>query len=820
MYTFKPYTERIARLRDAVRDRLMVADAEKARLQLEAKKKYIKYPPMLQKPYISLYVLERMPLNLHEDEYFFGGMGNKGWGGANTGGAGTMWLSVDIENTWPILEDGLHHAPDDDPFYSHQKMAISPKDLKELRAIAKERSEIEGGFGAQDWLPDGVEKLFVLQANPSGKIGGWPIYLPPGHLIPGYQNILRQGYRVIRKRAQDWLDAHEGNIMGDDIGKYMFYKAATVACDGAITLTRRYAALARELAAKAADPAKKAEYESRADSLDWIATETPRTFWEACQMALMYNVFLKAENDPGVISLGRFDQYTWPYLKADLEAGRLTLDEAQEYVDGFFLKINTFYGGGLGKTAQTAGIGNSFQHTTIGGMDPETGEDAVNPVSYMVLETMARLELHDPTISLRVTKNTPKEMWDCAMAASIRVGGLPLLQNDEVIVPAIMEELGFSLEDARNFAFIGCQEITGFGNDYPAPNGSAMGHNGIFWAIALVMAINNGINPINGAQCPEKVRSGYLSDMKSMDEVRAAFEKICTWMLTWSASLNNLTEHEYPRLFPFPNLSISTEGCLESGKDVSEGGAKYNSYGGTATGLATTADSLTALKYIVFDKKIATAAEFLQAILDNWVGHEELRQIVLNKVPHYGNNDPYADAEMTYVMDLYYNITRAFSTCRCKTYKCGTFGASDHVVQGEITWATPDGRKTGDPIADASSPCQGRDVCGPTAVFNSATKFEHGHFMDGMALNLKIHPTSLRREDGITKLEDMTKTYFNQGGMEIQYNVVDAETLRKAQKNPDDYHNLVVRIAGFSAYFVDMTTEMQNDIISREEHRV
>ena len=816
MYTFRPYTERVARLRDAVRDRLIVSDAEKARIQLEAKKKYIKYPPMLQKPYISLYVLERMPLNLHEDEYFFGGLGNKGWGGA--GGSG--WLMVDIENTWPIGEDGLHHCPDEDPLYSHQKLAIAPEDVKKLREISKERMQLEGGFGATDWLPDGVQDLFVLQANPSGKIGGWPIYLPPGHLTPGYQNILRQGYGAIRKKAQDWLDEHEGNIMGNDIGKYMFYKAATVACDGAITLTRRYADLSRQLAAEATDPAKKAEFESRAQSLDWIATETPRTFWEACQMALMYDVFLKSDNDPGVISLGRFDQYTWPYLKKELEEGTITLDEAQELVDGFFLKINTFYGGSFGKTAQTAGIGNSFQHTTIGGTIPETGEDAVNPVSYMVLETLARLDLHDPTISLRVTKNTPKEMWDCAMAASCRVGGLPLLQNDDVIIPALMKEVGFSLEDARNFAFIGCQEITGFGNDYPAPNGSAMGHNGIFWAIALVMAINNGINPINGAQCPEKVRSGYLYDMETMDDVKAAFEKICTWMLTWSATLNNLTEHEYPRLFPFPNLSISTEGCMESGKDVSEGGAKYNSYGGTATGLATTADSLTALKYIVYDKKIATREEFLQAILDNWEGHEELRQRVLHQVPHYGNNDPYADMEMKYVMDLYYNITRAFSTCRCTTYKCGTFGASDHVVQGEITWATPDGRKTGEPIADACSPGQGRDVCGPTGVFNSAVNFEHGHYLDGMALNLKIHPTSLRADDGITKLEDMTRTYFNNGGMEIQYNVVDAETLRKAQAHPEDYHNLVVRIAGFSAYFVDMTEAMQNDIISRAEHKV
>ena len=333
MYTFKPYTQRVARLRDAVRDRLMVADAEKARLQLEAKKKYIKYPPMLQKPYISLYVLERMPLNLQEDEFFFGGLGNRGWGSAG----GSKWLSVDIENTWPIQADGLHHAPDDDPFYSHQKMAISPEDLKELREIAKEQSAMDGGFGAQDWLPDGVQELFALQANPSGKIGGWPIYLPPGHLTPGYQNILKRGYGAIRRQAQDWLDEHEGNIMGDDIGKYMFYKAATVACDGATALTRRYAALARELAEKAADSGKKAEYLDRAGSLDHIATETPRSFWEACQMAMLYDVFLKADNDPGVISMGRFDQYTWPYLKADLEAGRITLDQAQELVDGFFL---------------------------------------------------------------------------------------------------------------------------------------------------------------------------------------------------------------------------------------------------------------------------------------------------------------------------------------------------------------------------------------------------------------------------------------------------------------------------------------------------
>jgi len=816
MYTFRPYTDRIARMRDKVRDRVIVADAAKARLQHEAKQKYYNFPPMLQKPYISLHVISNMPIDIREDEYFVGDMGNKGWGAA----FGHMWLMADIENTWPIEEDGLHHAPDDDPFYSHQKLAIHPDDLAELRQIFKEQMSVYGNQIPEEWLPDGAREFFALQATDYGKIGGFPVMLPPGHLTPGFQNILKRGYGDIRKQAQDWLDEHEGNVQGDNMGKYMFYKAATVACDGAITMTRRYADLAREKALTAPTAERKAELEKMAAGLDWIAEKPARTFWEALQQVMIYNVFLKVDNDPGVTSMGRFDQYTWPYLKKELEEGTITLDEAQELVDAFFLKINTFYGGGFGKTQQTAGIGHLGQHTTIGGMIPETGEDATNPVSYMVLEAMSRMELHEPTVSLRCSKNTPKEIWECAMATSMRVGGLPLIQNDEVIVPALMQELNFELEDARNFAFIGCQEITGSGNGYPAPNGSAMGHSGIYWAIGLMMALNNGVNPMNGAKCPDRVCSGHFKDMKSMDEVRAAFEKISDWMLTWSATLNNYTEHEFPRLFPFPNLSISTTGCMESGKDVSEGGAKYNSYGGTATGLATTADSLTAIKYMVFDKKLITADEYMKALLANWEGYEPLRQRILNEVPHYGNADPYADMEMKYVIDLYYNLSRKYSTHRCTTYKCGTFGASDHVVQGEITWATPDGRRTGDPIADASSPAQGRDVNGPTAVFVSSTTFDHSHFMDGMALNLKIHPTALRANDGVTKLIDVTKAYFDQGGMEVQYNVVDAETLRKAQERPDDFHNLVVRIAGFSAYFVDMTTAMQEDIISRAEHNI
>lgn len=815
MYRFREVSDRIAVYREKVRDRLIIGDGVRERLRLEGEKKYHNFPPILKKAYIARHVIENMPLYIQEDEMFFGDLCTKNWGAAS----GLFWLKADIENTWPVEEDGLHHAPMDDPQYSKQRLAISLEDLRELRAIMKKKFEL-GLLNGEEWLPDGAKEFFATQASDYGKIGGFPVMLPPGHLTPGFQTILKRGYEEIRLQARSWLDAHEGNIQGDDMGKYMFYKAAEVCCESAETMTRRFAEALKQRARETVDPERKKEYECRAESMEWISRYPARTFWEALEQVMMYNLFLKVDNDPGVTSLGRFDQYAWPYLKKELGEGTITLDQAQELVDAFFLKINTFFGGGFGKTSQTAGIGHLGQHTTIGGCIPETGKDAVNPVSYMVLEAMSRLELHEPTVSLRCMQNTPKELWDCAMATSMRVGGLPLLQNDEVIVPALMQELGFELEDARNFAFIGCQEITGSGNDYPAPNGSAMGHSGIYWAIVLDMVLNNGVNPINGVKAPDKVCSGYLYDFKSMEELKAAYEKLADWMLTWSASLNNYTEHEYFRLYPFPNLSISTEGCMETGRDVSEGGAKYNSYGGTATGLATTADSLTALKYMVYDKKIVSAEEYLKAILANWEGYEPLRQKILTEVPHYGNADPYADEEMKYMIDLYYRLSRKYSTHRCKVYKCGTFGASDHVVQGEITWATPDGRRTGEPIADASSPCQGRDICGPTAVFRSSTSFDHSHFMDGMALNLKIHPTALQANDGITKLEDVTKAYFEMGGMEVQYNVVDGKTLRRAQKNPEKYHNLVVRIAGFSAYFVDMTEAMQADIISRAEHNI
>ncbi|MCQ2452333.1 MAG: hypothetical protein MJ075_04265, partial [Oscillospiraceae bacterium] len=338
------------------------------------------------------------------------------------------------------------------------------------------------------------------------------------------------------------------------------------------------------------------------------------------------------------------------------------------------------------------------------------------------------------------------------------------------------------------------------------------------YSTILDMALNDGKNPFNGEQA--SLHTGYLYDMTSLDEVKEAWRKMASYVLKAQVTIENFVEYLFMYNDQYPILSISMEGCMESGKDVVCGGAKYNSYGSTAVGLATVADSLTTIQYMCFDKKLCTTRELFDAYMSNWEGHEVLRQQILSEVPHYGNGDPYADAQMQWVVDAYYNICKECYSTRTPYFKGGMFGAASHVAQGYTTWATPDGRLAGTPIADAASPAQGRDRNGPTAVMASALTWDQGRFMDGMALNIRIHPSVFSREDGVLKLRDMTRAYLDAGGMEVQYNIVSSETMRAAQADPSTYRDLVVRIAGYSAYFVELSLDCQKDLISRTENNL
>ena len=813
MYQFKPVSARIKAMHDRIRGRIIVIDDERARIVTEAYQRTENVPWMIRIPMATYDVCAKKTVRVEDDDIFVGNQAN-GFCASNVWPEwdGPGWVLGEIDNTdlWTMGDDGLLHRKEE-----NVKLAVSPEAVQTFRDIAPYWATHRFTEELESWQPDGYETFadtactFYAKGNPLGS-------LPCGHLVPGTKKIVDTGYGAIRKQAQDWLDAHEGDLMGEDVDKCLFYKSAVIVCDAATTMIRRYAQACRDKAEGVADEARRAELLRMAEGLDHISTEPASTFWEACQAALLYHLLIYAEAKEPALAFGRFDQYTWPYLKADLEAGRLTEDQAQELVDAFFLKSTCFYNACPPALAAVTGANNTYQHTTIGGVDPDTGEDATNPVTYMVLETVGRLSLHDPTISLRFNKNTPDKLWECAICTSRLVGGLPLYQNDEVVIPGLQRELGFSLRDARDYGVIGCQEFVGCGTDFPAPNGVAAAHASLFFSVMLDMAINDGVNPLNGKGAP--VHTGRLYEMESFEEVKAAVEKIARWAVRWNVSMNNYSEYVMMRRTSHAVLSIGIEGCMESGKDCTQGGAKYNSYGSVATGLATVADSLTAIRYLVFDKKLCTARELYDAVMANWEGYEDLRQLSLNEVPHFGNDDPYADEQMTWICDLYYDLCSECHSVRSKVYKAGQYGASDHIAQGKQTWATPDGRKTGQPLADACSPAQGRDVCGPTAVFNSECCFEHSRYTDGLALNLRIHPSAVADDAGVDKLKGMTQAYFENGGMEVQYNIVSAETMRAAQKDPQAYRDLVVRIAGFSAYFVEMTPELQNDIISRTEN--
>lgn len=814
---FKPgtTTDRIRLMRQLVRDRVIESDAERAVIKTESCKRNEKAPPIIKRPLATYDACARMTVRVEDFEILVGNKGKNFLGCGHDpewGGAG--WIPLEFETNpelWTLQDDGKYHRKEEGV-----RLSISPEELEKLNSIRDYWKDKIVNSLSEGFQPDGFETFSRL--NVSNYAPGRPIMdIPTGHLTPGFPKIINTGYAAIRKQGQDWIDAHRGNLMGEDMDRFMFYKSAVIACDAAMVMVRRYGRACLDKAAGCEDKARKKELMEMGQSLMWISEKPARTFWEACQAALMYQLFLAVDSNYPAPAFGRFDQYTWPFLKDDLEAGRLTMDQAQEIVDAFFLKANCFYGAAPPWLAQITGIGNTYQHTTIGGVAPGTGEDATNPVTFMVLDSIGRLLLHDPTVSLRVNKNTPDELWNFAIETSRLVGGLPLFQNDEVIIPGLVRELGFELEDARDYSLIGCQEIVGSGNDYPAGNGTHA-KAGVYFGVVLGMALNNGVNPMNGQA--GGLETGCLSDMKSIEEARAAVKAQARYLLKWAVTMNNYAEYLTFYNVPHAGLSISLEGCMEKGRDCACGGAKYNSFGGTATGLATIADSLTTIKYMVFDKKLCTAAQLHDAVMANWEGHEVLRRRILSEVPHYGNGDPYADEEMKWICDTYSEICGECYSVRSKVYKGGLYGAADHVVQGYQTWATPDGRKTGEPLADATSPGQGRDRLGPTGIFNSTCCFDHKKFMDGIALNIRIHPTALRTDDGRAKLRDMTRAYFENGGMEVQYNVVSSETLKAAQKDPRSYRDLVVRIAGYSAYFVELTPDMQNDIISRNENMV
>ena len=640
---------------------------------------------------------------------------------------------------------------------------------------------------------------------------------PVGHFVANFGTALHKGFAAIKTEALAKMAELEGVLFGDSVAKYNFYRAVTLVCDGMITLSKRYAEKCVRMASVEPDPARKKELEAMAECLDWIMENPCRTFHDALQCIFLYQIGLCLDGQQHGISFGRLDQYLGSFYEADIAADRTTHENAQELLDLFYLKVAEMnkiwpYFATLSGPGYTSG-----QLMTIGGVTKD-GEDATNAVSFMMLQSAGRLVLHDPPQSLRIHKGTPRELWEAAIETNRIAGGVPTFENDDVIIPALMGR-GLPIESARNYCLIGCVEPQGCGDEWACPGGN--GTESFFNLLgAFLLAINNGYNPMPGPDGKMGgqvgLPTGYLYEMETFDEVLEATKQQMEYFVNWHISLVNTWEYVASEHMQLPLLSATIDGCLESGKDVMNGGAKYNSTGNAGIAIGNIADSLAVVKYLVYDHKRVSARELYDAIMTNWEGKEDLRQFILNEFSHYGNDNEYADKFAKWASDVYGNAVNAATGPRSR-YAAGLYPVTAHVLFGMMTAASPDGRKAGEPLSDGISPVQQMDKSGPTATLKSVSSIDQRKFSNGTLLNMKFHPTAIQNETGKSKLIALIRTYFALGGMEMQFNIVSGKVLREAQENPEDYRDLVVRIAGFSAYFVELYKASQDDIIKRTE---
>ncbi len=631
----------------------------------------------------------------------------------------------------------------------------------------------------------------------------------PGHTVLG-DKIYTKGLLDIKKDIEESLARLDFYHDPEALDKQYELEAMAIAADALILYARRHAELARSMSAEEKNPQRKKELEKIAAVCDWVPAHAPRDFWEALQYYWFVHVGVTTEyNTWDSFNPGRLDQNLYPFYKKGLEEGTLTRDLARELLEAFWVKFNNQPAPPkVGVTAEESGTYTDFALINVGGLKPD-GSDGANELSYLILDVIEEMRLLQPSSMVQVSAKNPDSLLLRALKI-IRTGfGQPSIFNTDAIVQELMRQ-GKAVEDARKGGSSGCVEAGAFGRE-------AYILTGYFnMPKVLEITLNNGVDPRTGKKIG--LETGDLRNFGSFEELMSAFEKQMKHFIDIKIRGNNVVEKLFATYLPSPFLSLFIDDCVAKGKDYHNGGARYNTRYIQGVGLGTITDMLTSLKYNVFDQKIVTMDEMLQALSQNFKGYERLRDHLLNKTPKFGNDDDYADEQARRVFDLYFNLIDNRPTVCGGKYRINLLPTTVHVYFGKVTGATPDGRLAGEPVSEGISPVQGMDRKGPTAVIKSEGKLDHIK-TGGTLLNQKFTPQLLADDEGLEKLKDLIRSYFKLMGHHIQFNVVTAETLRDAQKHPEKYRDLIVRVAGYSDYFVDCAKELQDEIIRRTEHQ-
>ena len=622
-----------------------------------------------------------------------------------------------------------------------------------------------------------------------------------GHLVVGHNNVLPAGFKSIRDKADTILKS------GVPEDKTEFLKSVITCCEATRMFAGRFAALARDKAEKEADPRRSSELLTMAEHCEHAPWNPPRSFHEAVQSLWLTEVMaLISSGMAGICAIGRPDQYLFPFLEQDsIDAG-----DSLELVEELLIKLsnNLIMLPSFGKDTGSE-LGADSMAPTIGGVD-RNGDDATNDLSFIFLDAIKNLRAMSNSYSVRVSKKTSPEFLAKVSEVHGVTSGIALF-NDEAIIPALTGS-GYTLEDARDYAIIGCVEPTSQGNTFGCTSG-----NDVSLAGALEMALNNGRLRMMGRACGP--RTGNPVTFTSFDQVMDAFRKQLAWNVDLIAKCVNAKDDVYAAGFHNPYISCTFDGCVENGMDMTRGGARYNYASISGRGLATTADSLSAIKKFVFEEKKYTMKEMLAALRTNFRGRESMRADLAAHAPRYGSDNPEGDAMARSVAAMFCEeVLKQRSAVRGDAlFRPGFFSYGMHVYDGSLLSATADGRPAGEPVSNSLSPCTGTETLGPTAVFRSAATLDHSRISNGCSLNMKLNPGLLATDEGRRKFEAMIRGYFSLGGMHVQFNVVDAKTLRAARDNPGAYKDLLVRVSGYAAYFTDLGVPLQEDIIRRTE---
>ncbi|MEE1086625.1 MAG: formate C-acetyltransferase/glycerol dehydratase family glycyl radical enzyme [Schaedlerella sp.] len=731
--------------------------------------------------------LDRMTIFINEEDLIVGNQGN---------GLRASTLNP-IVNTWAADELDRFEERDGSRFRIEEK---AKEKIREYTEYWKGRNVFDTTMSLLSEETKEAMDALVFTC-------GYTLSKGCGHWLVNFENVLRTGFYGLEKKVEEKLKNCD-YTSATGIDEIPLYQSLIITCQAVKRFAERYAVLAEEMVKKT-EGRRKEELERIAQICRKVPYYAPETFYEAIQTIYFIQLIIHIESDGTGISLGRLDDLLYPFYKKDLEEGRITKEEAEELVDQLWLKIASIIQVWNEEDSKSFGGHPISQAITLGGMD-EKGNDATNELSYMMLETTARVHMAQPSVCCRINRNTPEEFL-LLCSEVIREGiGMPAMYNDEIAIPSLVSR-GIPIDIARKYyAVIGCVEMGIQGKL------NAFANSGYFnLAKALELYLHNGKDPATG-----KVLAALQKDVctaKDYAEFEKGYLDCVNTLLAHQVRVSNVVDTLHSRIAPLPFVTVITDNCIEQGKEVQSGGACFNYDGIQGVGLADVTDSMMVIKKKIFEEKCWSLEELIKMLDSDFVENEAERRSLLKGISRYGNNDRETNAMARKITSEFCHMVESYQNTRGGFFIPGMYSNSANVPLGAVVGALPNGRKAGMPIAEACSPSHEAEKEGPTQAALSVAALDHMIMTNGSQYNQKYHPSALKGSYGIRALSDLIRTFFEAGGYHIQFNVVSGETLKAAQKEPEKYKDLVVRVAGYTAFFVDLNKDIQNDIISRTE---